>query len=260
MHKPALLTLLLLLALSLSVHALNQDAPNITYNSTGNCVAWTSWAPEHINDVRLNEMGYVRKCQNVTYVSYCISTPVFVNFSYARHFVSLNCSTNDFCQGWTRFYPESEKNITSRTPDNLTRTCLNTTYVSWCIRAYSNVDYRTGRRYSEIECGPWVEACSYVPGTTSARTERSGGFCRSCNTTNYRYTCNYGGKMVYGALNSQSLCAEWSDCPAAAPYAPPSSPSYLVGLDSSNVLVAVLLGVGLTALLVVVMVFSHRSD
>jgi hypothetical protein len=247
-----------LLAILLAVLSSSLPAINITSNSSAPCPAWTSWWPEHISNVKIVDMGYTRRCGNVTYVSYCISGPTYVNFSHARRYTDLNCSDSDYCQGWTDFYSETSRNVSERTPDNLTRICTNTTFVSWCIKSSSVIDYRTARRYSQFLCGDWAQACAYQAGSSIKRAERSGAYCRSCNVTNYRYVCSYGGRASSGQAQPQSVCGAWSPCSGISDYLNASSSSSqnlapAPAPDSLTLLLAVLVGVGLTALLVVVL-------
>ncbi len=245
-----------LLAILLAVLAAPLPALNITYNSTAPCSAWTAWWPEHISNVKIVDMGYTRRCGNVTYVSFCISGPVYINFSHARHYTDLNCSDSDYCQGWTDFYPESSRNRTERTPENLTRVCVNTTFVSWCIKTPSVIDYRTARRYTQVACGDWSQACAYQPVSSTKRTEHSGIYCRPCNVTSYKYVCNFGGRPSSGQAQLQSICGAWTPCSGVYDYLNASaSQSQARGAvpDSSTLLLAVLVGLGLTALLVVLL-------
>ncbi|MCL6089235.1 MAG: hypothetical protein M1530_03700 [Candidatus Marsarchaeota archaeon] len=252
-----------LLAILLAVLAAPLPALNITSNSTSPCPAWTSWLPENISNVKITDMGYTRRCGNVTYVSFCVSGPTFINFSHARHYTDINCSDSDYCQGWTDFYAETSRNFTSRTPDNLTRTCTNTTFVSWCIKSSSVIDYRTARRYSQFSCGDWSQACAYQTVSQLKRAERSGAYCRPCNVTSYKYVCTFGGRPSSGQLRSQSTCGAWSPCSGVSDYLNASvsnSPSALAPAapDSLTLLMAVAAGVGLTALLV--LFFSRRKE
>jgi len=237
---------------------------NITTNSSVPCSAWTGWTPYNITDSPIYDLTYKRDCDNVTYVSYCLSTPTYINFSHARFHTALNCSRKDFCQGWTRFYPDTKRNITERTPDNLTRVCTNTTYVSWCIKDHSNIDYRVGRRYSQLACTDWAQACYLKEISSVLKIEQGEEWCRRCNQTTYRLTCNFSGRISSGKSQIDSVCGDWTDCAILRPKSYALQSDYSsdsekpIGLDSSSLMVAILLGVGLTTALV--LVFSGKRD
>lgn len=241
------------------------SALNITVNSTIPCSSWTGWAPYNITDAPVYDMTYKRDCDNVTYISYCLSRPTYINFSHARFYTGLNCSRKDFCQGWTRFYPDVKKNITERTPDNMTRICTNTTYISWCLKDHSNIDYRTGRRYYQLTCTDWTQACFLKEMSSLLKVEQGDTLCRMCNQTTYRPTCNFSGRVSTGKSQVDSSCGDWMDCAILQPkkYARPSSYSSdssdkPIGLDSSSLIVALLMGIGLTAVLV--LAFSGKKE
>lgn len=207
-------------------------------------------------------MGYVRRCSNVTYVSYCISTPKFVNYSHARHYTDINCSDADYCQGWTKFYIEKTINKTERSPENLTRVCTNTTYVSWCIKSTSNIDYRTARRYYDIKCGEWGQACYYEQVSASNNSiQRNGAYCRLCNITKYRNVCDFG-KPSYGPIQTQAICSEWYPCEGVSSYlnaTSQTSNAQAAAIDSTTLTVA-LFG-GLVFSIILVLLFGlHKKE
>ena len=261
MRTPLALSFLFLFCMSLS-HA---DITNITYSPNATCPSWTQFVQEKALDVRLNDMGYVRDCKNIQYISFCNERPTFVNENHTRRYSDILCPEADFCRDWTRFYPETIRNITQR-QDNLTRTCVNTTYVSWCIKDHSNIDYRTGKRYSELQCGDWTQGCQLKFISSAPKIDQAQSQCRSCNQSTYRMICTFGGRTTNGATSVQSDCGEWMDCALLQPginrystnFSSDTSASSPIGIDSSSLLVALLMGVGLTVVLV--LVFSGHQE
>ena len=264
----ALLTILILLsafsflfaASSASVYA----PSNITY--TGNysaCLGWTAYqASKSTNYAVRDEMGYARNCHNVTYTSYCHSAPV-IDFNISRQYWDIDCTGSDYCTGWTRFYVEKSTNFTERDPaTNLSRVCTTYTYVAWCVKTRSIVDYTIGHRYSELNCSDWQQTCGFSPAGARKRVESGqSGYCRNCVDTTYRYYCNASGRISWGASQIQSACGNWSACPTNPFNYSSAAASGGSSVDVSNppmVAAMVLVGVVLTAILI--LVFSRHKD
>ncbi len=235
-------------------------------NYTGNysaCPGWTAYAAASSSDYALNDShGYSRACQNVTYISYCVSRPNFIDYDTSRSYWGINCTDSNYCQGWTRAYPESAVNITETDPaTNFTRQCTVSSYVAWCIKEITVVDYTIGHRYNQTSCTDWQQNCGFAPDKTQSRTERSvGGRCRYCNDTTYRYFCNNSGQVSWGDAQVQTSCAPWGLClqfdqsglPGSNSTSSSSSSSFklpAISFDMPAVTIAVLFGVTFTAIL-----------
>lgn len=245
-------------AFSASVYA----PSNITY--AGNysaCPSWTAYQPGKSTDYSLkDDMGYVRKCHNVTYVSYCVTRPTFIDFNISRRYWDIDCTGSDYCTGWTRFYVEKARNFTERDlATNLSRLCTNSTYVAWCVKSRSMVDYTIGHRYSETECGDWRQTCGFSRTSDKKRQENDrSGFCRNCVDTTYRYYCNTTGRITWGSSQVQAVCGNWTACAVSNPSDSSASSAGNSLSDPSMVTVAVLAGVVLTAILLAF--FARHKD
>ncbi len=253
---------LVILVSSLSFLFATPSEINYSGNSSA-CPAWTAYQPSLSRDYVLrDEMGYARKCHNVTYISYCLSTdPTIINFNLSRTYWDIDCTNADYCQGWTRFYIEKSRNFTERDPTtNLSRACTSSTYVAWCIKAPSTVNYAVGHRYSELNCSDWQQTCGFnQAGVVKKRLEKDpSGYCRSCSDTTYRYFCNTSGKISWGPSQVQSICGNWTVCPgynassSTTGSTTGSSNNSLGVIDPSVVTVTVLAGVVLTFILILV--------
>ncbi len=231
--------------------------PNLTYSGNySNCTAWTAYQPSQSKDYVLrDEMGFARTCHNVTYMSYCLSAPILIDFNVSRSYWDIDCTDAAYCQGWTRFYVEKSRNFTERDPStNLSRACTTSTYVAWCIKARSSVDYTIGHRYSELNCSDWQQTCGFSATGSKKRQEKDpSGYCRSCNDTTFRYFCNSSGRVTWGPSQVQSICGNWTACAVSnTSSSTTSSGGTPTPIDASIVTAVVLGGVVLTFLLIIV--------
>lgn len=260
----AILALLSALSFPFAAFSASVYAPsNVTY--AGNysaCPAWTAYQPSKSTDYAVkDDMGYVRKCHNVTYASYCLPAQAFIDFNISRGYWEIDCTSSDYCTGWTRFYVEKARNFTERDKaTNLSRVCTNSSYVAWCVKSRSIVDYTIGHRYSELNCTGWQQSCGFSRTGERKRLESDrSGYCRNCVDTTYRYYCNSSGRLSWGSSQVQSACGNWTGCPVSNySSSTTSGRNSLDTSDPSMVTMMVLVGVVLTVILIVF--FTRHKD
>ncbi len=268
----AFLTLVVLLfALSFLFAASSRSASvyapsDVVYSGNNtSCWGWTAYQSTKSTDYSLkDDLGYARKCHNITYISYCNSASNFIDFNVSRTYWAIDCTGSDYCTGWTRFYIEKTSNFTERDQaTNLSRACMASTYVAWCVKSRSIVDYTVGHRYSELNCSDWQQTCGFTRGSDKKRQEADrSGYCRNCVDTSYRYYCNTSGRISFGPSQVQSICGNWTACPVSnySSSTKSGSPggSSLDISDPSVVTTIVLAGVVFTVILLII--FGRHKD
>ena len=119
------------------------------------------------------------------------------------------------CSKWSDWFVNSSIEIVD--PATPSISCLNITYLRWCVRADGSLDNSRFEKKTEINCGQkssanTEEVCNYQLVLKQDYLDYSDGKCRTCANETYVYTCYPSNKKDFSKQRNSISCGPAREC------------------------------------------------
>jgi len=119
------------------------------------------------------------------------------------------------CSKWSDWFVNSSIEIVD--PATPSISCLNITYMRWCVRADGSLDNSRFEKKTEINCGQkssvnTEEVCNYQLVLKQDYLDYSDGKCRTCANETYVYTCYPSNKKDFSKQRNSISCGPAREC------------------------------------------------